>query len=388
MPQNYEFIYVIIEPICLINYGVQMSKGNSIILFLSAILITSCAMFGNNSQPITQYINSAKYNLANQQASIALESSIRAIKLDHNNAEAYYLAAQAYQQLKDSNNANINYQSALKLNNKSESMLVSYANFLCAAQNYPQAQGLYNRALNNALQTHTTPTAIYTAYADCQTSQNQLDPAISNYIEALRDESAPLSAYVGISYTYILQKNFATAYYYIGLYQGKDNAQSLQIKITILKALLASSIMLPDRQKLQTALTNNQRALLAIQANAPVKPPESQTVLTPMIDDTLVADKTSLEITESTVAKSAPIIVVNSALNSSNNKKSITNNTLRDYSPLQTTTAKDGRHYIIVKSGDTLYNIAQRSKTTQAKLLKLNQIKMNEVQLGSKLYLD
>lgn len=48
----------------------------------------------------------------------------------------------------------------------------------------------------------------------------------------------------------------------------------------------------------------------------------------------------------------------------------------------------NGRHYIIVEKGDTLYNLAKRSNQTPSQLITLNNITANDIQIGRKIYLD
>ena len=47
-----------------------------------------------------------------------------------------------------------------------------------------------------------------------------------------------------------------------------------------------------------------------------------------------------------------------------------------------------GRHYIVVEAGDTLFKLAQQSQHSEAKLTQLNKLKTKNVPLDTRLYLD
>lgn len=360
----------------------RMKKLNLMVPGLLALLASGCAFMGSdNGESVTTYLNSAKSNLANQQYNTALESANQAIELDSQNYEAYYLAAQINQQLKNTDAAALNYQKSFNLNGKYESMLISYADFLCSMQNYPQAQNMYANAMKNAAN-QSVQTSVSIANGSCQTSQNKLDDAISSYTDALRDESAPLAAYVGISYAYVLENNYATAYYYINLYNGAENIQSLQMRIVALKGLLASNDKLTDRRKLQATLDRDQKRLAELQIAA----------ATPLVVDnqpqtTNNAIVVTSELTPTQATKKNKIIVAKAGNNVTTTLQSTTLDVVGKYPALQTMT-ENGRRYVVVRKNDTLYNIALRSKVSQAKLIKLNSLNKGNVVTGTKLYLD
>lgn len=346
------------------------------------VAIVGCAVFGNNSQNSAAYLSSAQLNLKNQHYQPALESATMAVNSDSRNYLGYYLQAQAYQNLHQESPANLSYQKALDLNKHDVSLLTDYANFLCATQNYSQAARLYDSAVQNAMQNNTPATSIYINRGDCFANQNHLDDAIDNYSKALQDESAPLTGYLGIANAYVLQRNYATAYYYMSLYHGGDNVASLEMKIMTLSGLLKNSSNLKDGQKLRATLMAYQKQLQQL------SPAEQESdVLTPLnevavaVPPALTPSKTTKKIValSSSVTEAKPQNVTG--------VRKVENTKYPDLAPRIAST-NNGRHYVIIEAGDTLYNLAVRSNTTPAKLMKINNIKQNDIQIGRRVYLD
>lgn len=352
-------------------------------LLFSALIaaIVGCASVGGNSPAAVPFITSAQNSLNHQHYQQALESATLAINADSSNYLGYYLQAQAYQHLNQKQLAYQSYQKAISLTSQDIKPQVAYANLLCADQNYSQAAIAYNSAFKTAQENHLSTTAILIANGDCLTSQNQLDAAIdNNYSKALQDESAPLSAYLGISYAYVLQRNYATAYYYMTLYHGGDNIQSLQMKTMALSGLLNSNLKLNDRGKLQATLNRYQSQLQQLTSNN--KSAADEDVLMPLDDVSVTAPSVP-------PARNKVIAVKNASLPETQ-KAPIAVPTDARYPTLTTRikTSTSGRHYVIVEKGDTLYNLALRSKMPAAKLLKINNIQANEIQIGRRIYLD
>ena len=366
-----------------------------------ALALGGCASLFTSGPSTTDYINSAQTNLNNKQYTIALESANLAVKSDPKNYIGYYLQAQAYQQLQQLTQANKSYQQATNLNSNNGKLYADYATSLCAAQNYPLAMANYTTAAQIVVQNKQQPTNIYTATGDCLISQNQSNNAIDYYIKALKDESAPLSAYLGISYAYVLEKNYDVAHYYISLYTGTDNIQSLQMKIMVLNGMLESNQKLSNRAQLQKSLSHYQAQLqqllpssktttisgvidnndtISIKNNL-TSASTATTKVTPPVSSKLIKVKTTAAADSLT---KPPIITAPVAKNSKELAE------LKSYPELQPRIKKapDGHKYIIVSKGDTLYNLALRSNTSQEQLIKINKLTKKEVELGRKLYLD
>lgn len=342
------------------------------LLFLSVLFgVLGCATFGSNSQKYQQDIDSAQANIKNQHYQLALESATLAVAADNSNYLGYYLQALAYQNLQQKEPANQSYQKALSLDDEDVDLQLDYANFLCMNKNYQQAANMYDTAFKTAGQNASQRMQVYIGNGDCLTQQNRLDEAVDSYTKALQNESAPLSAYLGVSNAYVLQRNYATAYYYMTLYHGGDNIPALQMKIITLEGLLNSNNVKLDRDKLHSVLLRYYSQLQLLQP----KQSTNGDVLTPLNDAQVIAP---------------PMEQDNSTINSTSRKNNTGNRGISQYklleSRIKTTTA--GRHYIIVEKGDTLYNLSVQSKLTQEKLMKINNINQNGIQIGRKIYLD
>lgn len=336
-------------------------------LLLSQILITtgSFILFGcatMSAQTTQQYLTSTKENLTiNPQ--LAVESSTKVIQTGKPNAEAYYLRGLAYQRLNNFTASESDFQTALKIDQKNESYMVGYANLLCQEQNYTKAQIYYDQAYNQAKKLNHPLTEIYIDNGDCLTTQNKLEPAIASYTNALADESAPVTAYIGIAHAYVLQENFPVANYYLDLYKGVPNKQYLQIKLVTLNGLIKTETKLNNREKIQQTI-NELKEQLGIKDNN-----QRQVSQIPVTNK---------------IANSTPTVTI--TVKNTANKVIPATNTSGFSNRIKTTA--DGRNYIIITAGDTLFRISINSKVTVEKLKQINNLKNNEVVTGSKLFLN
>ena len=342
---------------------------NKIVMIL---FIPLCNCFGSTleSATLSQYLQSANSLLVNQQYRLALESANQAVNLAKTDYRGYYLQAQAYQHLNDYSSANSCYQQALALNNNASNLQVAYAGFLCNSGNYSQANSLFASAIQSAIKNHSTITDVYIAYGDCLTLQNELDKAATSYLLALKDESAPLSAYLGISHAYLLENNPSMAYYYISLYHGVENQALLKMKIMSLEHLLNSNTALSreNKSKLQVKLQNYKQQLAQLEKS----PASSSRVL-------------SSESSDKLTLKSA-----NASSSNTVDKSQSSSPAVSQYPPLSNRIkiSSVGRKYIVVIVGDTLYNIARRSNLTVSRLKELNKLSNDKVKLGQQIHLE
>ena len=323
--------------------------------FLSIItvfsLLTGCATF--NTQKTSEYLTSAKNNLGINPTQ-SIESASIVIKANNSNTEAHYLRALAYGQLNNFDASESDFQSALKFDHNNESYTVGYANLLCQKQNFTKAQIYYDLAYNHARQQKQSLTNIFINNGDCLTTQNKLEAAVNSYTQALADESAPVTAYIGIAHAYVLQENYPIANYYLGLYKGTPNRQYLQIKLVTLNGLVNTEAKLNDRAKIEQTI-NELKQQLGIKDNSTIVKQESLT-------------KKNKE----------PDIIIAKATVPSNSPKF--NSRIK--------TDKSGKSYILVEPGDTLFRISINSNVSTDKLKAINHLKTNEVVIGTKFFLN
>ncbi|TXI94046.1 MAG: LysM peptidoglycan-binding domain-containing protein [Neisseriales bacterium] len=317
------------------------------------LLAAGCATI--NNQKTTEYITSAKKNLPlNPKQTI--ESTNAVIKSNNSNADAYYLRALAYQQLNSFDASESDFQTALKLDHNNESYMVSYANLLCQEQNYTKAQIYYDQAYNQAKKLNHQLTKIYIDNGDCLTTQNKLEPAIASYTNALADESAPVTAYIGIAHAYVLQENYPIANYYLGLYKGIPNKQYLQIELVTLNGLVKTETKLTNREKIEEKISNL-KDQLGIQ------------------NENITTEQKPIPV------KKTPIVIMAKPITQVSGQSP---NTFSS----RIKTDKSGRNYIIIEAGDTLFRTSTSSNTSVEKLKNLNHLKNNELITGTKLYLN
>ncbi len=371
---------------------------------ITALTLIGCASTNPNNPTAQAYLSSATNNLRANQPRVALESTAQALKLNSNNYQAYYLQAQAYQQLGESFNATTNYQQALKLNSSNVEVITSYANFLCANQDYVSAETQYAKAYQLGQQYNVGWEQTASDHGDCLSQQNKLNLAIESYQIAINGANKPASAYLGLSYVYIMQQDFIHATYSISQYPGEDTPQSLRLKIAAYDGLAKNPNVNAKNKsilKTKTGAFKSQLAKLersngnnivskttpsAVLSNSSADnivisntPPTSQAPVavklvspaqkTPSIPNKIVtAQKAVATASKTTATKKAPAKPKTFA------------------SRIQKNT--QGRHYIVVEAGDTLFKLAQQSKHSEAKLTQLNKLKTKNVPLDTRLYLD
>ncbi len=359
--------------------GLPMKKRLTILL--AAVTNYYCTTLNSQAQP---YLDSAQQLLNKHQYQLALESAATAQSIDAKNYRGYYLQAQAYQQLKNINGADKEYRQALALAPLDYQLQADYAGFLCTNNNFALAKNYYLSALQVAVKNKIATPNLFINYGDCLTAHNQLELATTSYLEALKSESAPLSAYTGISYAYLLENNPGKAYYYISLYRGNETADTLNIKImSVQRLLMAQNLSLsPENKKnLRLSLKKYQDQLQQINSLStgsyfnrslvlaqPEIPAENRQVVS-----TKIKPANSTATTVATVTKSPATQAVTTA-----------------YPPLlpRIKTSPAGRKYVTVIKGDTLFNLALRSNNSAEKLRTLNKMSDNNVKLGQVVYLD
>ena len=339
------------------SVGVIMKK---IIPLIVCCMVTGCAFLGEDNQ--------AQQNPANQ----ALESANVIIKQNPNNYLGYYLAAQAFQQLNESSEVNSNYQKALELNSSSIEVNLGYANYLCQVESYSQAQIYYDK-LSNSAQNLVT---FYINYGDCLTSQNKLEEAINSYQKALKIDPTSQGAYLGLIYAFNLLAKYTDAYHLINDYPNSPSKDFLQLKIFTLQGLIASNSTLYDKNELDEQLQIAQAKLLSYQQESSVESSpyaESNQLISPLVVSATVESNSVIE-------NRLPQPV------SSSETKEIKQSR---YQPLDDRIqSQDGRKYVVLIDGDTLYNLALRSKVSISQLMQINKLTKNNIVIGSKFYLN
>lgn len=381
-----------------------MPQQLKILPLITALTLIGCASTNPNSPTEQAYLSSATNNLRANQPRVALESTAQALKLNSNNYQAYYLQAQAYQQLGESFNATTNYQQALKLNSSNVEVITSYANFLCSNQDYASAETQYTKAYQLGQQYNVGWEQTASDHGDCLSQQNKLNLAIESYQIAINGANKPASAYLGLSYVYIMQQDFIHATYSISQYPGEDTPQSLRLKIAAYDGLAKNPNVNAKNKsilKTKTAAFKSQLAKLErSNGNNIVSKTTPSAVLSNSSADNIVISNTPptsqapVAVKLASPAQRAPSIL-NKTVTAQKTAVTASKTPATKKAPAKPKTFASriqknthGRHYIVVEAGDTLFKIAQQSKRSEAKLTQLNKLKTKNVPLDTRLYLD
>lgn len=378
------------------------------VLTLGTITIFGCAT--NQTNAISQqddFLNAAKISLANNNPVQAIADTNKALEVNGNSAQAYAIQASAYQQLNNNDQAELSFKKSLAVESSNTLYRTSYANFLCNNGSYNEAEVQYqlaaDRELNKTPQSIdnvTKAAQIYSSAGDCSVKQNNLDAAIENYESSINTKNAPQQTYISITNAYLAQNNYPKAALYISSYPGdQDTAEVLKIKIKSLTGLMNSNYQISDnnRKLLKAKIDTLNQKLAQLDQNgststvAPTSKAIVATSATQPIDKAVVNDteETTTKPVIVTSSKPQPVKVVAATTEPNNNIKSTTT-FVANKTPLNSRIKKatNGRSYIVVEQGDTLFNIAQRSGVTQNKIIEINHLKNQYVPLGTKLYLD
>lgn len=385
------------------------------ILTLGTITIFGCAMNpAKTASQQDQFLSAAKTSLANNNPTQAIADTNQALAVNINSAQAYALQAAAYQQLNNYDKAAQSFNKSLAIESGNTLYRTSYANFLCNNGSYEEAEQQYQLAANTEV--NKVPqdvdnlkkaAQIYNSAGECSAKQNNLDATIANYESAISTKNAPQQAYIGITKAYLAQNNYPKAALYISSYPGdQDTAEVLQLKVKSLTGLLNSNYQISDnnRKLLKDKInTLNQKLAQMQQSNTSTitASADDQSVVHATLNDETASSAMIASSTPAakpvTVTKPATVIAKTPATKSetaASVSETATTKPATNYvantAPLNSRIKKasDGRRYIVVESGDTLFNIAQRSGVSQGRIVEINHLKNQYVPLGTRLYLD
>lgn len=364
-------------------------KPTTLSIFIASLaIISGCATSQADLAQEQSYLTTATTRLNAKQPQQALSATSQAITLNNKNYQAYYLQAQAYQQLNDYKNALNNYQTALELNSSNTDVLTKYAIFLCDNKQYLAASTQFDNAIQLAKK-YNNPNyeQIVTNNADCLVNQNKLDQAIESYQTVLNSANKPQSAYLGIARAYILQTDYQHAALYANSYPGTDNQQSLQLKLSSLIGLSKNqNISQNNKLLLNKKIKQLQQQLASLRLNTlETYNPQDEASQESAI---VVTTETNKKIQPANTPSKAIIVKSNPTqppLKTSNIKSDKSGNEFKSRIHRD---RKNGKQYIIIKPGDTLFQISIKSQVPEKALSKLNKLKSQDVPLNSKFYLN
>ncbi len=364
-----------------------MKPNNLSIFITSLIIISGCATSQADLIKEQTYINSATNYLKANQPQQALNATSQAISLNNKNYQAYYLQAQAYQQLNDYKNAFNNYQKTLELNNSNTDILTKYAIFLCDNKQYLASSTQFDNAIQLAKK-YNTPNyqQIITSNADCLVNQNKIEQAIESYQMVLNSSNKSQDAYLGIAKAYIIQADYQHAAFYANSYPGTDNQQSLQLKLSSLIGLSKNqNISKTNKIILNKKIKQLQQQLASLRFNTiePYTPEDNNLNSTIVVttEENKQNTPTTTRIKNSVIKNNTAIITTSlTNIKSDKSKNEFKSRIHRD--------RNNGKQYIIIKRGDTLFQISIKSHVSEKNLIKINKLKSQNVPLNNKFYLN
>lgn len=344
-----------------------MKIKNIVISITPLLVLIACSSTNKNLlNDQSQIVSQIESSLYNQQSQNALNLSNELIAQDNSFAYGYILQAQAYQQLKDYQNSELSLRQAVQLDPKNSQYNIDYANGLCLNNKYVVAMNIlqkYTKTSSNEIKNNTQASAT-NVLANCYRLQKNYDNAINTYEIVLQSKYPIPDSYLGITRSYLAQGNYPKASLYVSSYPNQNqNKEVLILKIKSLSGLLNGNYELSNSNKhlISERLAQLKQELKNLKQNSA----PAQIIKSDLQQET----KTATLIKESSVTITPP------AKNTSpidNNIKSL----------------PDGRKYIVVEQGDTLFRISKNVNVSQSELIRINKLKNNNVPLGRKIFLN
>lgn len=347
------------------------------------ISLANCAT--TNSQNITasdiairqQYISTIQENLANKNSDAALTITKSLIKSNPNDDLAYSLQARAYQQQNDLSDALQSSKTALNLKPNDITYSTQYASLLCQNQNYKDGNSNLqeiiktNQKITNKKVQQQNNALIYSALGDCYLSQKDFDLAVENYDTAIQTKYASDNTYINITNAYIEQKNYPKAALYINSYPGNDTIEVIKLKIQSLSGLLTYDITDKNKQLLKSKISQLKTTLRTLENSSKNLKP---VIAAPIINNNSHPKNTN---TATLTVSKAPQA-----------QPTINNKTAGSSFASRIKTSTDGRKYIVVTNGDTLFGISKQSGVTKDKIIRINSLKNDYAPLNTRIYLN
>jgi type IV pilus assembly protein PilF len=224
-----------------------LNKFNVLILTLLIISISGCQQNTRSNLPeqgrvttdpsVTANISLGIEYMQRKEYQIALDRLIRARDMDPGYFGTYNVLGVLYQRLGDNNTADDYFKRAIKLNPADSSVFNNYGQFLCATNQYEEAQDAFNQAASNPL--YQTPEMPLTNAGICASRHNQLEDAENFFRKALElnsEQPEPLFRMSEISYSngnYLSARGYLQRYLAVASY----NAKTLWLGIKIEREL-------------------------------------------------------------------------------------------------------------------------------------------------------
>lgn len=394
-----------------------MTKQKHIFLSVVTILaLVSCATTSPktiNSQQEQTYIDQAKLALDNESSDQALEALNQAIQINKKNPQSYLLQAQAFEQQNDLSNATKSYDKVFDLDPKNGVAFSAYATTLCHLDTNSSLDSLnkmYDKAadleLKNNTNSQTAINQINANKANCLLYKHKTEEATTLFETVISNGNPPVNAYTGLTQAYLDEGNYPKAALIISSVPNTNqNRQVLSLKIDALSGLLDKKYHIKDEnrklllakikqlneQLQQPSSIKKSSNLAVVEKPAPVK------VIKPIMPaQSANTDATPIKASTPTSTTAIPQSLPPIATTSTATKKAqpVEKANPTAVKPTNSTFAKrihkapNGKRYVVVKNGDTLFSISKASGLTQQQLIKINHLKNEYVPLDYRVYLD
>jgi len=306
---------------------------------------------------------------------VALDRVNLAITTLPSNARAYMIRGMIYQQLDKPSNAEADFKQALNLKDGYSEAYVNYAVFLCDQKRYGDANENFALALNNPL--YFTPEIGYYSRGNCYYKQKDLTAANADYLRSLTFRNIPQDSYIALAKLQFDQNNIQLANFYITKFSGSQTPQTMWLHIRILQGMIDDNANISHRHEFISYRDTIGKVLVSNYGNST----EAQQYLLKY-----GASNSSLQNSSSTKSNSnqlaswqtnQPIIVKNSV--ATGHAKNAAQGVLSESS---------GRRYILVADGDTAYSLSNKYAISLKSLETINNLSVNRLKVGMKLYLD
>lgn len=355
-------------------------KSKRLLGFLiSAMLITGCVTKVVNSDGSVQptvidkdklsetYVNLALEYQRHNAPQVALDRINLAVDANRSNERAFMVRAMIYQQLNKPVEAENDFKKAISLRKEYPDAYVNYASFLCTQKRYDEAMAKFSVALNDPL--YFTPEVGYYNRGQCYYQQKRYNEANADFMQSLNYKNPPPDSFVALAKLQYEQKNNLLAKYYIDKYNGSQTAETLWLHIQIIQAILDSGVD-PVRTREYNSYRNTMAKVLVDDYG------NSQEAQKCIIRYGQPAQLTYGILNSASYVKPKPVAIAPVV------------NTNNSISASGMMTDANGRRYIMMPRGITVYSLGRQYGLTVKQLEQYNKTHASRMKAGMKVYLD
>ncbi len=210
-------------------------------VMITSLLLAGCAHEGQSAYIAPEdTVRAAQLNvqlgmtyLQNQQMALAKQKLLKAVALDPTLPDAHYSLGYYFETVGQTQDAQREYQTALKLAPDNAEVLNSYGVFLCKIKQYAQADHYFQKAIAEI--DYTDVGVAYQNAGLCSIDAGKSKQAADYFIQAIRQNPKLATSHLKLAELRYAQQNYTQATLNLQQYHqlAQPTAESLQLAIQL-----------------------------------------------------------------------------------------------------------------------------------------------------------